>query len=59
MEAAKKLLLAIAVSSAFSTSAFAEESGFFAGIDVSGGAAHGSSDTKNGGGLAGAGWSMM
>lgn len=55
MEAAKKLLLAIAVSSVFSTSAFAEESGFFVGIDVSGGVAHGSSDTKNGGGFGGGG----
>ena len=31
-------------------SAFAGESGFFAGIDVSGGTAHGRSSTKNGGG---------
>lgn len=45
----KKLLLGTMISIALPVSAFAEEPGFFAGVDVSGGAAWGSSSTKDGG----------
>jgi hypothetical protein len=44
-----KTLLLICASIVFSTTAFAQESGFFAGVDVSGGTAQGSSSTRDGG----------
>lgn len=43
------LFSAIAVSAVFSSPVLARDTGFFAGVDVSGGAARGSSGTKNGG----------
>lgn len=44
-----KAFLFVLASVAFSVCAFAQESGFFAGVDVSGGTAQGSSSTTNGG----------
>jgi hypothetical protein len=44
-----KLILAVVVSLSFPVSALAEETGFFAGVDVFGGTASGSSDTRDGG----------
>lgn len=55
MRLTQNLFLAVVISSTFSAPAFAGDSGVIAGIDVSGGTAHGSSDTTNGGGFGGGG----
>jgi hypothetical protein len=44
-----KLLLAVVISTAFPIAALAQEPGFFAGVDVFGGTASGSSNTRDGG----------
>jgi hypothetical protein len=44
-----RFLLFVSASAVFSTAAFAQESGFFAGVDVSGGTTQGSSSTRDGG----------
>lgn len=44
-----RLLLAVVVFAAFPATALAEEPGFFAGVDVFGGTASGSSNTRDGG----------
>lgn len=55
MKPTRVLLLAVIVSSAFPALAFADDRGVIAGVEVSAGTVHGSSDTRNGGGFGGGG----